>query len=124
MVTNHALNQTFGALADPIRRAILARLVRGDATVGDLARPFRVSRPAISKHLRVLERAGLVQRAREGRVSRCELDADALRDAADWIERYRAFWTGRLDDLQRYAETPPPPLAHPTSKPRRKGQKP
>ena len=109
MVTNHRLDRTFGALADPIRRAILARLARGDATVGDLARPFRVSRPAISKHLRVLERAGLVQRAREGRESRCELDADALRDAADWIDRYRAFWTGRLDDLQRYMESPPQP---------------
>ena len=118
MVTNQRLDHTFGALADPIRRAILARLARGDATVGDLARPFRVSRPAISKHLRVLERAGLVQRAREGRVSRCELDADALRDAADWIERYRAFWTGRLDDLARYVEPPPPP------QPRRTGKKP
>jgi len=109
MVTDQRLDQTFGALADPIRRAILARLARGDATVGDLARPFRVSRPAISKHLRVLERAGLVQRAREGRVSRCELDAAAMGDAAEWIERYRAFWTGRLDDLARYAERQPKP---------------
>lgn len=105
MVTSsRQLDRTFGALADPTRRAILARLARGDATVGDLARPFRVSRPAISKHLRVLERAGLVRRAREGRVSRCELDAAAMREAAEWIERYRAFWTGRLDALKRYVE--------------------
>ena len=112
MVTNSTvqLDRTFGALADPTRRAILARLARGDATVGDLARPFRVSRPAISKHLRVLERAGLVRRAREGRISRCELDADAMRAAAEWLERYRVFWIGRLTDLKRYVEhTPQPP---------------
>jgi DNA-binding transcriptional ArsR family regulator len=100
------LDLTFGALADPTRRAILARLALGDATVGDLAEPFRVSRPAISKHLRVLERAGLVRREREGRVSRCELDANAMREAAEWIERYRAFWTNRLGDLKRYIEEP------------------
>ncbi|MEP6494469.1 MAG: metalloregulator ArsR/SmtB family transcription factor [bacterium] len=112
MVTIHRqLDRTFAALADPTRRAILARLATGNATVGDLARPFRVSRPAISKHLRVLERAGLVRRAREGRVSRCELDADAMRGAAEWIERYRVFWTNRLGDLKRYVEqtTPQPP---------------
>lgn len=105
MVTNSAqLDATFGALADPIRRAILSRLTRGDATVGDLARPFAVSRPAISKHLRVLERAGLVRRARDGRVSRCELDASPMRDAAEWVERYRKFWEGQLDQLSRYFE--------------------
>src|SRR5215467_5439399 len=114
MVTNSAqLDLTFGALADPTRRAILARLALGEATVGDLAEPFRVSRPAISKHLRVLERAGLVRREREGRVSRCELDANAMREAAEWIEQYRAFWTNRLGDLKRYIEEPreqaPPP---------------
>ena len=109
MVTTHRqLDQTFAALADPTRRAILARLARGGATVGELAQPFRVSRPAISKHLRVLERAGLVRRAREGRVSRCELNAAAMRGAAEWIERYRAFWTGRLADLKRYVEQSPP----------------
>jgi DNA-binding transcriptional ArsR family regulator len=108
MVTsNRRLDLTFAALADPTRRAILARLARGDATVGDLARPFRVSRPAISKHLRVLERARLVRRTREGRVSRCALDAAAMRSAAEWIERYRAFWMGRLDDLKRYVEQSP-----------------
>jgi DNA-binding transcriptional ArsR family regulator len=107
MVTSRRLDRTFAALADPIRRSILARLSKGEATVGELARPFRVSRPAISKHLRVLERAGLVRRARDGRVSRCELDATAMRAAAEWIERYRAFWTGQLDVLKRYVEQAP-----------------
>jgi DNA-binding transcriptional ArsR family regulator len=105
MVTNDArLDRTFAALADSTRRAILARLTHGDATVGELARPFRVSRPAISKHLRVLERAGLVRRERRGRISRCELEASAMRDAADWVDRYRVFWEGRLDALQGYVE--------------------
>jgi DNA-binding transcriptional ArsR family regulator len=105
MLTNLArLDRTFGALADGTRRAILERLARGDATVGELARPFRVSRPAISQHLRVLERARLVRRARDGRVSRCTLDARAMRQAAEWVERYRAFWEGRLDSLARYFE--------------------
>jgi DNA-binding transcriptional ArsR family regulator len=105
MVTsNQRLDRTFGALADGTRRAILGRLAQGDATVGELARPFRVSRPAISKHLRVLERAGLVQRGREGRISRCVLDAGGMREAAEWVERYRAFWEGRLDALSRYIE--------------------
>src|SRR5215467_15923992 len=105
MVTNYGrLDRTFGALSDPIRRGLIARLARGNATVGELARPFRVSRPAISKHLRVLERAGLVRRRREGRASRCALDAAAMRQAAEWIEKYREFWTGRLDALARYVE--------------------
>jgi DNA-binding transcriptional ArsR family regulator len=109
MVTNgRRLDFTFGALADPIRRAILARLAKGEATVGELARPFDVSRPAISKHLRVLERAGLVQRTRDGRISRCELDAEPMRDAADWIERYRQFWEEQLDSLARYLENAAP----------------
>src|SRR5215510_2124235 len=103
MVTiQRQLDRTFAALADPTRRAILERLTRGDITVGELARPFRVSRPAISKHLRVLERAGLVRREREGRVSRLELDAHAMRTASEWMERYRVFWTNRLADLKRY----------------------
>lgn len=84
MVTIDAqLDRTFAALADSTRRAILERLARGDASVGELAVPFRVSRPAISKHLRVLERAGLVHRTREGRMSRCELEASPMREAAD-----------------------------------------
>ncbi|MGH7669492.1 MAG: ArsR/SmtB family transcription factor [Gemmatimonadaceae bacterium] len=105
MVTNQRrLDRTFSALADSTRRAILARLARGDTTVGELAKPFRVSRPAISKHLRVLERAGLVRRARDGRLSRCALDARAMREAAEWVERYRAFWMGQLEGLARYVE--------------------
>ena len=105
MVTNMTtLNLTFGALADPTRRAILDRLAEGEATVGQLASPFDVSRPAVSKHLRVLERAGLVTRSRDGRVSRCGLDASPMRDAADWVERYRQHWDDRLDSLKRYLE--------------------
>lgn len=105
MVTNsRRLDLTFGALADPTRRAILARLAGGEATVGELARPFAVSRPAISKHLRILERAGLVQRARDGRISRCELDAKPMRQVAEWVEHYRRFWERQLDSLKRYVE--------------------
>lgn len=111
MVTiQRRLDRTFGALADPVRRAILARLATGDATVGELARPFRISRPAISKHLRVLERAELVRREREGRISRCELHGEPMREVAEWIEKYRTFWTGQLGALARYVEqTPQPP---------------
>ena len=105
MVTsNRKLDHTFGALADGTRRAILERLTRGDATVGELAEPFHVSRPAISKHLRVLERAGLVRRIRDGRLSRCSIDGAALRDAATWVNGYRAFWSSQLDALARYVE--------------------
>ena len=105
MVTSsRRLDRTFNALSDSTRRAILGRLARGESTVGELARPFRISRPAISKHLRVLEHAGLVKRARDGRVSRCALDAGAMRDVAEWVENYRGFWMGRLDALARYAE--------------------
>lgn len=109
MVTNQAeLDKIFGALADSTRRSILARLAEGEATVGQLAGPFDVSRPAISKHLRVLERAGLVRRTPEGRISRCELDAAPMRDAADWVERYREFWETQLDQLKRYVEREKP----------------
>jgi DNA-binding transcriptional ArsR family regulator len=108
MVTSsQRLDRTFSALADGTRRAILARLARGDTTVGKLAQPFRMSRPAVSKHLRVLERAGLVRRTREGRVNRCRLDATAMQEAAEWVERYREFWTGQLDALATYLERRP-----------------
>ena len=119
MVTSSGkLDRTFAALSDPTRRSILARLAQGEATVGELARPFRVSRPAISKHLRVLEEAGLVRRERDGRVSRCELDAEPMREAAEWIGRYRAFWSERLDSLARYLERPEAPAGrrHPRRK--------
>jgi DNA-binding transcriptional ArsR family regulator len=105
MVTNsEGLDLTFAALADSTRRAILARLARGESTVGDLARPFEISRPAISKHLRVLERAGLVRRTRDGRLSRCGLNASPMRDAAEWVEEYRQFWESQLDALARFLE--------------------
>ncbi len=98
----HNLDQTFGALADSTRRAILVRLASGEATVGELAWPFEISRPAISKHLRVLENAGLVRRTVDGRISRCELDAAPMRDAAEWVEFYRKYWEGQLDLLASY----------------------
>jgi len=108
MVTDtqsNALDHVFAALADPTRRAILARVARGEATVGELAAPFAMSRPAISKHLDVLERAGLVHRVPDGRVNRCRFDAEPLRTAEAWMAEYRLFWEGQLDALARYLET-------------------
>ena len=100
-----ALDATFGALADPTRRAIVAHLARTpESSVGELARPFAISLPAISKHLRVLEQAGLVARQKDGRVHRCRLVAAPMESAAAWIERQREFWDGRLDALQRYLD--------------------
>jgi DNA-binding transcriptional ArsR family regulator len=99
------LDAVFAALADPTRRAILARLARGDVAVTELARPFRVSLPAVSKHLRVLERTGLLTQQRRGRVRRCRLRAAPIRAAADWIDRYRRFWTARLDGLAALFES-------------------
>jgi DNA-binding transcriptional ArsR family regulator len=97
-----ALDATFAALADPTRRAILARLARSDAPVGELARPFSMSLPAVSKHLSVLERAGLLIREKEGRVRRCRLLPGHMHAAAEWIARYEPFWQERLDALDRY----------------------
>ncbi len=96
------LDATFAALSDPTRRAILARLARGDALVGKLAQPFDMSLPAFSKHLRVLQRAGLLSQDRQGRVRLCQLRPAPLRAAAVWIERYRRFWTRQLDALAEY----------------------
>jgi len=96
------LSLTFGALADPTRRAILARLARGPAAVTELAAPFDMSLPAVSKHLKVLERAGLIERGREAQWRPCELKAKPLKDAAEWVERYRTFWEERLDRLDEY----------------------
>lgn len=105
MVTNSdPLDLVFGALADPTRRAILERLAEGEANVGQLAAPFDMSRPAISKHLRVLERAGLVRRSPDGRISRCRLDAAPMREAAEWVETYRRYWEDQLEALARYLE--------------------
>jgi DNA-binding transcriptional ArsR family regulator len=94
------LTTTFAALADPTRRAILARLARGEATVTALAEPFTMSLPAISRHLKVLERAGLIARGRDAQWRPRRLTADPLKDAADWLEHYRAFWEQSLDRLE------------------------
>ena len=91
------LSATFAALADPTRRAILARLIESDCSVTELAEPFAISQPAVSKHLKVLERAGLVSRGREAQWRPCRLDAGPLKDATDWLEPYRALWDARLD---------------------------
>jgi len=96
------LSATFAALADPTRRAILARLLEGSATVKELSAPFAMSGPAVSKHLRVLERAGLITRGREAQWRPCELDAAPLKDVAEWAQRYRQFWDAsyqRLDTV-------------------------
>lgn len=96
------LDATFAALADPTRRRILERLSDGEATVGELAEPFNISPPAISKHLRVLESAGLLTQERDGRVRHCRLVAEPMQDAIEWIARYGQFWEGRFDALDRY----------------------
>ena len=96
------LDATFSALSDPTRRAILARLAKGDISVTELAQPFQVSLPAISKHLRVLERAGLLEQEKDGRVRRCHLNAGPMKDAVKWIERYRRFWEQQFDALAEY----------------------
>ncbi|MCG3181068.1 MAG: hypothetical protein BIFFINMI_03437 [Phycisphaerae bacterium] len=98
------LDATFAALGEPTRRAILARLRGGSASVSELAEPFDVSLPAISKHLSVLERAGLVRRTRQGRVHRVELIAGPMKAAADWIDDYRGFWERQLDSLSDYLD--------------------
>ena len=96
------LSETFASLADPTRRAILARLAQGEASVTDLAEPFAMSLPAVSKHLKVLERAGLVVRSRNAQWRPCRLDAGPLRDAAAWIDIYRRFWDESFDKLDKY----------------------
>lgn len=98
------LSTTFAALADPTRRAILARLTSGEASVGELAEPFAISLPAISKHLKVLEQAGLVTRGREAQWRPCKLEAEPLKDAAAWLDHYRRFWEGSLDRLEVYLQ--------------------
>jgi DNA-binding transcriptional ArsR family regulator len=109
------LNDTFAALADPTRRAILARLAAGEASVTELAEPFAISLPAISKHLKVLERAGLITRGREAQWRPCRLEANPLKEVADWVEGYRRFWEqsqqryDRLDEYLRAAQGKEPP---------------
>ncbi|MFE3184406.1 ArsR/SmtB family transcription factor [Streptomyces violascens] len=96
------LSVVFAALADPTRRAILARLAEGEATVGELAEPFAMSLPAVSRHLKVLEKAGLITRGRSAQWRPCRLDAAPLADATDWLERYRRFWEGSFDALAEH----------------------
>ena len=96
------LSTTFAALADPTRRAILARLANGEATVNELAKPFPISLQAVSKHLKVLERAGLITRGRSAQLRPSRLQGDALREAADWLAGYRGFWEERLDRLDAH----------------------
>ena len=98
------LNSTFAALADPTRRAILERLSVGDSSVTALAEPFEVSLPAISKQLRVLERAGLLVQEKDGRVRRCKLEARPMKEAVDWIAQYQPFWEAKLESLASYLE--------------------
>ncbi len=99
---NDRLSETFGALADPTRRAILARLASGAASVTELASPFEMSMPAISKHLKVLERAGLIARGREAQWRPCRLQAGPLQDVAGWVDHYRRFWEDSFDRLDAY----------------------
>jgi DNA-binding transcriptional ArsR family regulator len=98
------LSNTFAALADPTRRAILARLLLGETSVTELARPFEMSMPAVSKHLKVLERAGLIARGREAQWRPCRLEAAPLKEAAGWIEEYRRFWSAHVDALERHLD--------------------
>ncbi len=105
--TQQQLDLAFGALAHPIRRGILARLATGEATVSELARPFTVSAPAISKHMRILEEAGLLSRRKSGREYRCRLQEKQMQKAQAWIERYRKLWSQRLDALERYLKENP-----------------
>jgi DNA-binding transcriptional ArsR family regulator len=101
-MSSDRLSIIFAALADPTRRAILARLARGEASVTELAEPFAMSLPAISKHLKVLERAGLITRGRDAQWRPCRLEAGALKDVADWMEHYRDFWQESFDRLDAY----------------------
>lgn len=98
------LSATFAALSDPTRRAILARLALGETTVNELAKPFDMSLPAVSRHLKVLQQAGLIERGREAQWRPCRLKAEPLKDAAAWIDTYRRFWEDRFDRLEAYLQ--------------------
>jgi DNA-binding transcriptional ArsR family regulator len=101
-MTNENLDAVFGALADPTRRAILARLASGEVTVNELAEPFAMSQPAVSKHLKVLERAGLIARGRDAQRRPCRLQPGSLKTVADWVAHYEHFWTESFDRLDEY----------------------
>ncbi len=111
IASSDQLSQTFAALADPTRRAILARLVDGEATVTELAEPFSISLPAISKHLKVLERAGLISRGREAQWRPCRLELQALEEVDAWLAEYRRLWEERFDRLGEYLESLQQPSA-------------
>ena len=102
---NDQITSTFAALADPTRRAILARLSLGETSVTELAAPFEMSMPAVSRHLKVLERAGLISRGREAQWRPCKLNPKPLKEAAEWLEEYRQFWEQRFDRLEEYLKT-------------------
>lgn len=125
MQSADVLSTTFAALADPTRRAILARLAQGEASVGELAAPFDISLPAISRHLKVLEAARLIVREKDAQWRRCRLDAAPLKVAADWVEQYRDFWEERfdaLDALFKEQSANPPEAAHDTKRRRGRGR--
>ncbi len=123
-LTEDKLDATFAALADPTRRAILARLAAGDATVNELAEPFALSLPAISKHLKVLERSGLISRARRAQFRPCHLEPEALDGAVDWIERNRRIWAERFDQLDRHLRELQEPRPSTTEGPTTEGKQP
>ncbi|WP_437595979.1 ArsR/SmtB family transcription factor [Sorangium sp. So ce590] len=104
MTPSERLDATFAALADPTRRAILARLASGEASVNELAKPFAMSQPAISKHLKVLERAGLISRGRDAQRRPCRIEATPLADASGWLDNYRRFWEGSYERLDALLE--------------------
>ena len=114
------LDATFAALADPTRRAILARLALGETSVSELAEPFAISLPAVSKHLKVLERAGLITRGRDGQMRPCRIDVRALQEADAWLEEYRRLWEERLDQLDDYLRVLQAQEAKPTARSRAK----
>lgn len=101
------LDLAFGALSHPIRRGILARLSTGEANVAELAKPFKVSAPAITKHMKILEKAGLLSRKKEGRAHRCKLERERMKEAEQWIEAHRKFWNDKLDALEKYLKENP-----------------
>ena len=107
MLNMDGLSQTFSALADPTRRAILARLALGEATVGEIAEPFPISGPAISRHLKVLEEADLITRTRRSQQFVCRLNPQGLKSAQEWLDHYRAFWTGAFDRLDAHLKKNP-----------------
>jgi DNA-binding transcriptional ArsR family regulator len=123
-LTDDELDATFAALADPTRRAILARLAAGDATVNELAEPFALSLPAISKHLKVLERSGLISRGRRAQFRPCHLEPEVLDGAVDWIERNRRIWSERFDQLDRHLRALQEPTPSTTEEPHSEGKQP